>query len=82
MNTYPELRRLMVSIPNPITKKKLGEIMGKTPGVTTQKLNSEVEFKLSEVFAITAYFKQFYPDITAEKIFTQEITNVTKEEKS
>ena len=68
----------MVSIPKPVSKAKLAEIIGKSPAAVTQKLNGVIDFKLTEVIAIVQFFKEYFPDITAEKIFAQAVTIVTE----
>lgn len=70
MNKYPELRKLMAAHPEkPMSKKELAKIIGKSPSQVTEKLNGKIDFKLSEIIAIVSYFKKYFPDITADKIF-------------
>lgn len=65
---YPELAKLMAS--KSMKVKHIAEIIDKKIPTTSKKLNGKIDFKMNELFKITAYFKQFYPSLTIEKIFS------------
>jgi predicted transcriptional regulator len=68
---YPELIKLMAV--EGITHKKIGQIMGVTQQAASKKLKGEYDFKCSEMQKIKKHFRQKYPDITMDQIFTKEI---------
>ena len=70
---YPNLKILMVATPKPITQKELAKIINKTRGAITQKLQGKIEFKGSEVFKITEYFRQYFPSVTSDDLFSFEL---------
>jgi predicted transcriptional regulator len=78
MPKYPELRKLMAGMA--MTKKALGQIIGKSPGSVSLKMNGEIDFKFEETKKITDYFKSFKPYLTIELVFSDVDlqTNVSK----
>ena len=68
---YPELFKLMAI--DGISHKKFGQIIGVTQQAASKKLKGEYDFKCSEMQKVKEYFKQKYPDITMDQIFTKEI---------
>jgi predicted transcriptional regulator len=67
---YPELIKLMAI--EGINHKKLGQIMGVTQQAASKKLKGEYDFKCNEMRKIKEHFKQKYPNITMDQIFTKE----------
>ncbi len=80
---YPELRKLMVSMDKPMTREDVAKIIGKSSGAVSEKLNGKIDFKLREVFALTAHFRKIKPELTSDIIFSdvEVLTKVTNEPK-
>lgn len=71
MAKYPELRKLMAArSPKPMTKLELAKLIGKTPGVVTEKMDGRIDFKWSEVRIITDYFRGFNSELSSDIIFS------------
>lgn len=68
---YPELIKLMAI--EGISHKKIGKIMDVSQQAASKKLKGEYDFKCNEMRKIKEYFRQKYPTITMDQIFTKEI---------
>jgi predicted transcriptional regulator len=68
---YPELLKLMGC--KRMKHKELAKIIGVSQQATSKKIRGETEFRRSEMQKIRDYFKEYYPTITMDQIFTNDI---------
>lgn len=68
---YPELIKLMAI--EGVNHKKFGQIIGTSQQAASKKLKGEYDFKRSEMQKAKEFFKQKYPSITMDQIFTKDI---------
>lgn len=68
---YPELIKLMAY--KSMKHKDIATILGISQQATSKKIKGETEFRRSEMKKIKEYFRQYYPEITMDQIFTQDI---------
>lgn len=68
---FPELIKLLAY--HRMNHTDLSKILGITQQATSRKVKGESEFKQSEMVKVRNYFRQFYPGITIDQIFTENI---------
>lgn len=68
---YPELMKLKAY--KRLSTKDLAKIVGITQQSMSRKLRGLNEFKKSEMKKLNDYFKKYFPEITMDKLFTEEI---------
>ena len=68
---YPELAKLMAY--RNMKHKDLASILSISQQAASLKLKGKTEFRRSEMQKIKEFFKEFYPEITMDQIFTRDI---------
>lgn len=68
---YPELIKLMAYIG--MKHKDLGKLIGISQQAASKKLKGESDFKRAEMQKIKEHFKNEFPEVTMDRIFTKDI---------